>query len=226
MNAKPHDHRCLMMDILAKHNLIDRGAVSWLELAYKGENIRPGELTSVVRGNYKYKYWTPVIKRLTETNPNQFNIFNVPAEYKQSFVQLVVESCDRHHMASEKTWMPILYKKPFITLAAPNYHRLLQAYGFKLYDEYFDYSFDSDPDINVRAEAVAQNIARMASYPLIAQQKIYKRLLSKIEFNYDLALSLAIDINQIPEIIMERYQDPDNKYCSRDLVDFISHYNE
>jgi len=215
MNCKPHYHRCLMMDILAKYDLIERGAVSWLEVPYGHDT--PGVLPSISRG-HPYKYWTPSIKRLTEVDPDQFNIFCVPAEYKQSFVQLVVESCDRLHMVSEKSWMPIFYKKPFIALATQHHHALLQSYGFKMYDEYFDYSFDSEPDLNLRAEAIARNIQRYANKPPIVLEKIYKRLLPKLEYNYNLALSLAKDAKLVPEIIMEA---PDNNLCSPHVVKFI-----
>ena len=217
MNAKPHVHRSLMLDTLAKYNLIDNGAVSWLEIA--DSSVKPGELASVVRG-YPYKYWTPVIKKLTEPGPNRM-ILEVPAEYKQSFAQLVVESTVREQVISEKTWMPILYRKPFVVLAHHGHHAILQRYGFELYDEYIDYSFDSVQDINVRAEAVAQNIARLVAYPEVARHKIYKRLLPKLEHNYNLAVSLATDIKQVPEIILDAHRDPLNGYCSRHIVDFI-----
>ena len=74
MNSKPHAHRCLMMDILAKYNLIERGAISWLEYSYPNEIIKENMLTSVSRG-YPYEYWAPHIKKLTVTGKVTVNFF-------------------------------------------------------------------------------------------------------------------------------------------------------
>ena len=224
MNSKPHPHRCIMMDVLAKYNFIDRGAVSWLEYPYESDRNDAGIIPSIWRG-YPYRYWSPSIKKLTEVTPDHFDYYKVPYEYKQSFMQLVVESCDRNLMISEKTWMPIFYRKPFIVFAAQHQHAFLQDYGFLLYDEVFDYSFDSEPDQDLRAEAVAKNIQRYVNMPPVALGKVYKKLIPKLEYNYNLAMSLATDINRVPEIILEAYRNPLNGYCSRPVVDFIYEQN-
>ena len=115
MNNKPHAHRSLMIDTLAKYNLIDRGAVSWRQC---GESISDT--------GYSYKYWTPVKKMLTESDTLIFRHLVVPREYNQSFVQLVVESSERHLVASEKTWVPLISKKLFIVLGGQHHHAMLQ----------------------------------------------------------------------------------------------------
>ena len=213
MNNKPHAHRSLMMDTLAKYNLIDSGAVSWREEQYASE--------SHVALIYPYKYWTPIKKILTEYDSTVFNHLIVPKEYNQSLVQLVVESADRHLIASEKTWMPLICKKPFIVFGSQHHHAMLQDYGFVLYDEIFDYSFDEEPDPAIRADAIVRSLIRIVNFTVADQHKIYDRLLPKLEFNYNLAMTLAKDINQIPEIIKEGYQDPNHLYHSRHIVDFI-----
>jgi hypothetical protein len=209
------------MDLLAKYDLIERGAVSWLEYAYPNEILKENMLTSVSRG-YKYKYWVPRIKNLTEVVPSpDLNYYSVPKEYKQSFIQLVVESRDKDHVVSEKSLMPLFYKKPFIVLAAQYHHALLQDYGFQLYDEYFDYSFDKDPDLNNRAEAIAKNILKVVNLSPAEQQEVHKLLMPKLEYNYNLAMSLATDRTLLPEIILEGFADPNNVYCSGHLKEMF-----
>lgn len=220
MNSKPHVHRSLMMDTLAKYNVIDEGAISWLETPYENEVIKEGMLTSVSRG-YRYKYWTPVIKKLTERSEEVFNYYHVPAEYLHAFAQLVVESSTDNQQVSEKTWMPVLYKKPFLTLAARNHHALLQDYGLLLYDELFDYSFDSEPDSALRAESIARNFQRLVNMSRSERDSLYTRMLPKIEHNYNLATDMATDINRIPGVVLEAAKDHTNMYCSRNVIDFI-----
>jgi hypothetical protein len=226
MNSKPHAHRCLMMDMLSKHNVIERGAVSWLEYAYPGEIIKENMLPSVSRG-YPYKHWSPYIKKLSEVlhtpSPTQgLNYYSVPLEYSQSFVQLIVESQTRNHIVSEKSWMPILYRKPFIIFSTQYHHALLQDYGILLYDEIFDYSFDQEPDEAIRAEEIVKQLVRICNLPPVAHQKMYKRVAAKLEYNFNLAEKLSKDPNGIPKIILDVYTaDPSNKYCSASEVEYI-----
>ena len=73
-------------------------------------------------------------KTLTEIPdhyPNGYfkNLFDygVPKEYFESCIDIVAESYAKfstHY--SEKTYKPIFYKKPFITLAGPYYYKTLK----------------------------------------------------------------------------------------------------
>lgn len=212
MNNKPHAHRCLMLDTLAKYSLIDRGAVSWRDEQYRSE--------SHTAFRYPFKHWSPVTKMLTEAD-TAFNHLRLPSEYNQSFVQLVVESSPRVSIASEKTWMPIINKKLFVVFGAQHHHAMLQDYGFLLYDEIFDYSFDKEPDQETRAEIIVHDLIRIVNTPLLEQHQIYNLMVPKLEYNYNLAMTLAKDRTQIPEIIQELRQDPDNIHVPRLITDFI-----
>lgn len=228
MNAKPHPHRSLMIDLLAKRRLIDIGAISWLEVA-TGEAPLSGLLPSVDRG-YQYMYWTPEIKRLTEprpSTPDGFSFYNQPEEYYQSFMQLVVESqAITQHMMSEKTFMPVFHRKPFLVLAASGHFELFTDYGFKLYDEIFDYSFDSEPDLEKRANMILDNVEKVRNFSQDEFKSLYQLLMPKLEYNYNLAAHLATDINLVPKIILDACQDTTNMMCSRNIVNFIKQHDK
>ena len=117
--------------------------------------------------------------------------------------------------------MPLFQKKPFIVLGRHGHHALLRYYGFLLYDELFDYSFDYDPILEHRCDAIAGNIIRISKMTQYEMSSMYQTLLPKLEYNYNLARKIALDKNNIPEIINESFQDPSNNLCSRDVVDFI-----
>ena len=59
---------------------------------------------------------------------------------------------------SEKTYKPLSLGYPFIGLLLPYSFKQLMDFGFKLFDEIFDYSFDSIIDDDARMEAVIKQI--------------------------------------------------------------------
>ena len=60
---------------------------------------------------------------------------------------------------SEKTFKPLSLGIPFIGLMLPNSFNKMKEYGFKLFDEIFDYSFDSIIDDDTRMESIVKQIA-------------------------------------------------------------------
>ena len=67
----------------------------------------------------------------------------VPMEYLQSNIDLVLEADIDTLFITEKTWKPIVFKKPFIIYGGKGIHSKLEELGFKLHIELFDYSFDN-----------------------------------------------------------------------------------
>lgn len=215
MNARLRDHRCLMMDSLAKYNVIDKGAVSWLSLNDNNDMVSDYP--------YKFKYWAPKVMTLSEMQPafSYINIFSVPGEYYRSFMQLVTETSGSFNAITEKTVLPLFHKKPFLTLGGYNHHKMLQDYGFQLYDEIFDYSYHSLHNITDRSNALAMQMADIAKKPIRELEAMREIVKPKLEFNAELARKLSLDIGYIPDMILDSYKDPSNMYCSRDLVEFV-----
>jgi hypothetical protein len=204
LNNRPHTHRCLMIDIMSKYNLIDNNAISWHEAKYDSEDFKD-TLTSLARG-YKYKYWAPKVLTLDSqyvTNGNQ-NL--LPKEYWTSFCQLVIESTIDVTFITEKTSMPLFYMKPFIVASSKGYHRVLERMGFKLYTELFDYSFDSIGNTTKRFNAVAKNLARINSLPKDELKTLYNKILDKLEYNKQHAIMLATKLEQQPDILKDIYK--------------------
>lgn len=208
LNNRAHYFRSLMMDHLAKSNLIDNAAITWHDSAHQ---------------NYEYKYWTPEIKILDA----QYRLspglnFKLPNQYSQSFMQLVTESSVVHNIMSEKTCMPLMFGKPFLVFGSVGFHEMLSVeYGFKLYDEIFDYTFDKEQDLDIRCNMLLQNIKRVYELSTDELTELNSKILPKLLFNSNLARQLAFDIDGIPGIINESFDDTTNIYCSRDIVNFI-----
>ena len=202
-------HRCLIMDLLAKHNLIDVGAISWRDIirAFDHDRHLYPLLTDSQRGNFKYQYWTP--KRMfLDYDLTSFHQETVPEQYNQSFMQLVTESDDECVFFSEKTATPILLNKPFLVAGGPYHHRELNNLGFSNYDELFDYSFDIEPDLNKRYEMIVENVKRISLLSKDELSALYRKIFPKLVHNKQVALSY---INTTPESLKTVIQLLENK---------------
>lgn len=214
LNNISKDHRCHIMDLLAKHNLIDLGAIVWRDIRRNCDDIRhtfADNITDSVFYGYPYKYWTP--KRMFLDQGIEFkNQETLPIEFNSSFMQLVTESDNEVLFHSEKTATPILLNKIFLIAGVKGQHNQLKKLGFKLYDEIFDYSFDDIDDENIRYEKLVENIKRISNKPLIELKKIHHNLFEKIVYNKQHALNLInnipSEIYQVVDMIKQENTDP------------------
>ena len=192
LNNVPKTHRSLMMDMLAKHDLIDKGAIAWRDQPRDpiGEDGPPGN--SIL---YPFKYWkNPRQMFLDQEDADQKNIlFNQEAlvkEFDSSFMQLVPETEDFSVFITEKTIVPLLFNKPFLVAGGAGHHAALKTLGFELYDEIFDYSFDDIEDAQERYEGIAKNVDSIKDKNLIELREIIR---DKLVYNRKLLLSYIFD---------------------------------
>lgn len=211
MTLFPKYHRCLVMDFLAKNNLLERGAISWRE--YNREidrtTIKPGVLDSQHDDRntpYPWRWWQPKRLFLDQVfdRPGPIIWDWLPKEYGQSFMSIIGESLDYWPGASEKTATPLMYNKPFLIAGGAHSHRHLEDMGFKLYDEIFDYSFDKISDREKRIEALVEQVVELDKK---IQEHGYQTLLDKIRdkliFNKIRAHEITVDPNWIPKEVVD-----------------------
>ena len=206
LNNKPHDHRCAMIDMITKYDLLDKGIVTWNKTPYSNDA-------------YKFKYYDNSFRGLDDDFVNKLDSFLICKEYHQSFLHVIGEATTTVPFITEKTVLPILYKKPFVTLSNTNFSDYLRKLGFELFDEIIDYSYDTIDNLEERADSMVQNIL-----PLVNENHLtlYKKLRPKLEHNYNRALEIIKDINFIPNIIKERYHII--KLTRRNLTGFDGRY--
>ena len=86
----------------------------------------------------------------------------------------------------EKLILPIAAKSMWISYACVGYHRFVeQFYGFKLFENTFDYSFDSEPDFFIRLQKITSQILEIHKLSRTDKMKIHNNNLDVIEYNYD-----------------------------------------
>lgn len=191
MNNRAHQHRMHMIDMVAKYNLIDNNAISW-------HNAPP------VWPNYRYQYYDGKVRHLSDLFIEDREQAVVPSEYYQSFAQLVIESTLDALIITEKTATPLILGKPFLSASTPFFHKHLQNLGFVLYDEIFDYSFDTVFDNMTRFDMIAQNFHRLSQIPLYQLNDLAKKIKDKIEHNKQVFEQVIFrDLDNYPKPIQE-----------------------
>lgn len=173
-----------LVDLLAKHKLIS---------------------SNVVTFHYPEKYnWTYHDgSRLVDeedfilNKPNSLFLPNIiPKSQTSTFMDIVTES--RYdfdeYFVTEKTLKSVMLFRPFLTLSCQGFHQyLVNQFGFKLYDEIFDYSFDNESLVEDRINGIIKNI------------KNTKKDFKKLNLLYDsIKPKLLHNKNQIEEIFSNK----------------------
>jgi len=191
LNNRPHLHRCLVIDEMAKLNLLDKGVTTWIDLH--------NELSQ--NNIYKFKYFDGNKRALNDNFSEAADSHSLPEEFNQSLFHFVNESSYEIPMFSEKVSKPILNFKPFLTLGCKDFNKFLQDFGFLLYDEIFDYSYDSVEDVELRSKMFVENIKKVSTITDFYQY--YKILKPKIIYNYTIFLKIIKDHSLIPKEVNE-----------------------
>ena len=201
MNNKAHEHRCRQMDILAQHDLLKYGAVSWNSwYGYEGRTLSESL-------KYDWKYWKPEILVLDNLKEGEMGWANqLPPQFETSFMQLISETNTKALIYSEKIAFSLIRNKLFLVSGPANYHSILKDWGFELYDEIFDYSFDTIVDDELRFQALTQNLIKLKEYDNNTLQNFYKIMKDKLIHNKKKFLELSTDISLIPKLLTDLFE--------------------
>lgn len=186
MNNRPHRHRCLFIDMMAKNDLMQYGALS----------IRHEDPVM-----YKWKHFN--YRQMYLSEGEGYDQYKLPNEYYNSFAQLISESSSDVLMISEKTATPLILGKPFLVGSKMHFHKMLCKLGFESYDELFDYTFDDEPDEEKRYDMIMQNFVRLCKIPLNDLNKLQKQIAPKVMRNRERAKEITYDLNLYPKIALD-----------------------
>ena len=183
-NNNPHYHRCLMVDYLAKHRLLRHGVVTFLQ---------PDDTQTPNNTAYQWQWHDG--SRMTDSwevdidsMDSQTMAATLVKGYRRGIIDLVLETRyePNEFFITEKTIKPIATLKPFLALSCQGYNTeyLRDRLGYQLYDEVFDYSFDSAEDIHDRVRGVIQNLENLQDFlETHGVQELYRRLIPKLYYN-------------------------------------------
>lgn len=196
MNHQPHEHRVMMLDMLAKKGLLKNNFYSW-----HFPKLNPG---------YQPRYWDKQINHIDGKFVGQQDHF--PQAMYESVIDVITESTDVAPFITEKTYNAIVFKKPFMILGYPGTHAELERQGYNLPRDVIDYSFDNEPDTLKRAEMIADELVRLSKFDL---KELQAKLQPSVEHNRRHAIKVARRQEGIPQVIL------DHKYCQENFLEDI-----
>ena len=193
-NNKSRYHRCQLMDNLSKNDLLDNGLISW-RMNSNHENQK-----------YDFKYWNETLLNIDLNNDEKSSSYEWEKEIlnTNSFLTIVTESSDDFLFVTEKTFKAILLEQPFICLGYMTQNRILQEYGFELYDEIIDYTFDSKPNLKERIDGVINNLLNLKNQNLNDLNNLIK---DKIKRNKKRAIEIIEKDPFLPKELVELFQE-------------------
>jgi hypothetical protein len=194
-NNKSRYHRCELIDNLSKHELLNDGLVSWRMIKYDDYQI-----------NYEFKYWNETLLNidLEDDGKQILNEWTKQILIPNTFLTIVTESSDDFLFVTEKTFKAILLEQPFICLGYMNQNYILEEYGFELYHEIIDYTFDKKPNLKERTDGVVNNLLNLKNKNLNDLNNIIK---DKIKRNKKRALEIIEKDPFLPKELIELFKE-------------------
>lgn len=187
LNNKSRYHRCLMMDQLYYNNLFEFGINSWNQ---KTDECGLNDILINEDLAFTFKHWQEKYMNVDGYRIKEYGFIDEYTDMitePNCFMSLVGESSMYIPFVTEKTYRPILLKHPFLCFGAKNQNKEIIKYGFELYDEIFDYEFDSKDNINDRISGIIENLNNLKEKNYY---DLHKKIEPKLEYNKNLALKI------------------------------------
>jgi hypothetical protein len=104
-----------------------------------------------------------------------------------SLVYVVTETVaqGRRLHLTEKTFRPICMQIPFLLVSTQGSLQYLKSYGFKTFHEFWDESYDQEPDDLVRIESIAKIIRDLHRLSRDQKRKLYQSMIPVIQHNFN-----------------------------------------
>jgi hypothetical protein len=133
----------------------------------------------------------------------QYAASNYPASMMRGFFDIVTESryAPGEYFITEKTLKSIMLLRPFIAFSSTGYSTeyLAKYIGLELYDEMFDYDFDSYYSLEDRVAGIINNVITLQhKIPNAAtKHSMYKKLIPKLIRNRNKIVDIFFDKTKI-----------------------------
>ena len=208
-----------MIDTLARENLLEHGIVTCHFVDPHGWNHHDG--TSL---------FDPLEPEFEFRARPEFGPAALPKSFFKGFFDIVTESRQEPNelMITEKTLKSIINYKPFLVLSCKGYHKeyLSKRFGYQLYDEMFDYSFDSCDSVDDRIEGIVENVKRLRDLLTSDESKLnmLASISRKLRFNRAQYFDILHDPDKlIPECLQFVRETDDYKFYGHLNTPLIRH---
>ena len=196
-NNKKSYHRCLLIDLMCEKAILNLGLYSW----------RMND--DFMSKNYKFKHWNETLTEIDSNKNTRMNEWTNNIFDTNEFITIVPETSYEYMFITEKTFKPILLEKPFLCFGYKNQNTILKKFGFVLYDEIIDYSFDTKESLEERANGIVNNLIVLKDQNL---KLLHNTILDKIKRNKKRALEIVDNDPFIPNELVTLYKNNKNKF--------------
>ena len=195
LNNKPHQHRCELMNEVQGTDLLDNSFYTWSKLTSTSDEWNSKDFPWT---NWKEKIVHDKDEIALDCGHVDFtDEYNLNEKHKAA-VHLISESTLDCFFLTEKTVKPLILGNLFLVGGAVNFHNKLKNLGFELYDEIFDYSFDTLTDYKERIKGIITNLETIKDKDY---NELYKICEKKIKHNQKRCWELAYGFEENKEII-------------------------
>jgi hypothetical protein len=186
-NRLPKDHRVKLVVSLDKHNLLDKGYVSFAnKLKYPVLNWRDMVLDNEEKSLEKKM---PLVIDVEDLSTTKFSIEKFDIKYYlDSYFQIVTGNNFTDFrdqlIFSEKIWKPITNFQPFIYLDDIGALKKLREYGFKTFHPFIDESYDNIINVEHRFDMIEEEINKLCNKPIEEIHEWYWSIEEILRHNY------------------------------------------
>lgn len=197
-NAKQHAGSRLLVSYLYNNRMHNPGYVSKnfqtnLQHLYKdieqlSDNVDLDRIIFGVHKQHNEGYLSTVNVFGEKFSDQTDNLKNLSPRIANSFVYIVSENVSTGYIPyiSEKFLYGVVNRSLFLAWAPPGWHKQLsEQFGFKLYDDIFDYSFDSIENPTKRLQMLMKNLAVYQQLSIDDWHDLRKVEIDKIQYNYE-----------------------------------------
>jgi hypothetical protein len=141
-------HRDLLVESLYNNNLLNQGKVVYHQCSNK-------TLQPLLTQQSKFID----LKNFKGCLPdNQWFDNCIGPDYLNNNLEIIVETTYKFPCITEKTVRPLLVGMPFLAVSCTHYLKYLRSIGFETYNDYFDESYDNEPNLHKRINLLSQSL--------------------------------------------------------------------
>lgn len=193
-------YRSLLINELAKHNILNQGYVSYNDVCPENDQNYIYNLTAARdAGLIDTVLMTQAIDNISQIDlplridyknhamiPNHSFILSAVEQTQESFCYLVTETCywERKCHLTEKIFKPIVSRMPFVLVGPAHNLKYLREYGFKTFSPWIDESYDAIEDPVERMQAIGAVMKTICSYSESQLQDMLEDMTLVLEHNY------------------------------------------
>lgn len=177
-NRNQRDHRVYLQCELLDSNILNKGRISCGTIPEDKEYLK-----EIHPSFHKLEPLLPItIDRTLDVNwANDIEL----SDYEKTFVSLVTETLTDKNILffSEKIFKPIYVGHPFIVVGNPNTLKKLKEMGYKTFDNWWDESYDSEPNLELRIKKIVSVLNELSKKSIEELNQIRNEMEEIVQHN-------------------------------------------